>query len=127
MWVVNLEIVTNNSTAMEECKKSEAKVILEKLNNLKSWFISFKTQLLNMELDDVDKINDSEIAKNIKKKKKKYIDNLFQTKTRSCEIYKKRIGLINIERNTLECIAEPYGITRERVRQLLLKTQRKVL
>jgi hypothetical protein len=120
--------ITSTSLAVEkEHKEIETKTGLERSNDLKEWFIRLKNELLNIEFSENEKIPTEKITQRIKFEFENYIDNIFRSKSRSCEIYKKRIGLIPIENNTLECIAEPYGITRERVRQILLKSSRRVV
>ena len=52
-----------------------------------------------------------------------YLENN-ETKRRT-KIFKYRINIIDNENNTLQSIGEKYGITRERVRQILIRINNK--
>jgi len=71
-------------------------------------------------------------AKNSKSEKNSsfflWAQNLLQElNERSGEIIKKRFGIFNGEPETLEKIGQDYQITRERVRQIIVDSNKKIL
>lgn len=80
----------------------------------------------NKNIDELDQTPD--IIKETSILNESLIDSLIERAgdTRSMDILKRRFGLSNGERETLEEIGRDYGVTRERIRQIQKKALRKI-
>ena len=110
-------------------RKEDAKQIQANLKNEfetnNEFFSELAEKLLNVDLLDFENIDSIDLSVDLNFEFNKYI-NVCISQPRSCEILKKRLGMINIDKNTLEAIGEQYSISRERVRQIVEKCHKKL-
>lgn len=99
----------------------------ERCETNKVYFNNLKDILLCIDLEKIDDTDSFDMCIALAIEFEKHISNCTKTSPRNGEILQKRLGLLYIEKNTLECISQAYGISRERVRQIVNKMTRKAV
>ena len=96
-------------------------------NNTYTSYEFYNIDQLNIEYQEQDiSVEKSILTKSSNVIKQRLIDCLFQLTSRNAEIFKLRYGLANEKCMTLESIGTIFNISRERVRQIIVKVERRI-
>ncbi len=98
----------------------------EKFEENKIYFDKLKDEIININIESLDEIDSFDICVELGVAFENYIDVCLGTAPRGRDILKKRIGLLQVEKSTLDYIGKQYGISRERVRQIIKRVSNKL-